>query len=551
MNESNEENSSPSTTSSWLARVRDLSPGIGLGLAVFIILLATLDDPGVTWDEAYPNFPAAERQAQWFRGIFTEEGIFSTETIDKYWFTTSDHPSLPRSCAAFAYLIVGSFVDEIVAYRLPSAVFFSILVATVFFWCRKYVGIRAAWASALCLAFMPRVLAHAHIFSLDVPIMCWWIWTLFAVSAALDGSRAIWLAALVYAFAFATKLHSVFLPPLLVLWTTFLLYGSSHRKALFLRAVKVIAWAVVLVPIVYFGTQPWLWHDTVTRVGERFFDYARKTTVHPIGLWYLGNHYFNNTPWHYPLVMVLFTIPTGILLLVLGGLGAGWRIRTIASNDSILRDRDRWLLILLGALIPLLIVMLPLAQGYDGVRLFLPAFPCLAVLAGYGFQWVSGFWERLQSPRRQKILLSALVLAALLIPPCLDTIRLHPCQLAYYNALCGGLRGAQRLGLESTYWCDSLTKPFLNEINQAVPPGSKLRPLSMSYDVIEYWKKRGLLNPDIDHLSEPPYDFHLLQCRQGMFTTAEWYLYQWMRPIRVQERDGVPLFALYGPMPKR
>ena len=120
-----------------------------------------------------------------------------------------------------------------------------------------------------------------------------------------------------------------------------------------------------------------------------------------------------------------------------------------------------WLLILLGALIPLLIVILPLAQGYDGVRLFLPAFPCLAVLAGYGFQWISGFWEGLQAPRKQKILLSALVLAAVLIQPCRDTIRLHPCQLAYFNALCGGPRGAQRLGMESTYWCDSLTRSFL------------------------------------------------------------------------------------------
>ena len=209
----------------WLVRLRDRLPGIGLGVAVFAVLLATLGDPGITWDEASPNFPAAERQAQWFRNLFTEKDVFSAETIDRYWRTTSDHPSLPRSCAALSYL----FLDEIVAFRLPSALLFSILIASIFFWCRKHIGISAAWASSLCLAAMPRVFAHAHLFSLDVPIMCWWTWTLFAVAAALDGSRAPWQAALVFAFAFATKLHSVFLPPLFFLWMAFLdVSRASH-----------------------------------------------------------------------------------------------------------------------------------------------------------------------------------------------------------------------------------------------------------------------------------------------------------------------------------
>ena len=534
--------------------MRDLPPGLALGLVVFVVLVATLDDPGVTWDEQSPNFPAAKNQAQWFRRLLSQTDNFSAETIDEYWYTTSDHPSLPRSCAALSTILAGAYVDEIVAFRLPSALLFSILIASLFFWCRKYVGLGAAWVAPLCLVAMPRLFGHAHIFSLDVPMMCWWIWTLFAVAATLDGSRRAWRAALVFSLAFATKLHSVFLPPLVLLWLAWLLYihcDIAQRKAILRRTLLVVAFAVVLVPLVYVASQPWLWHDTIPRIRERFFDYAHKT---PIGLWYLGHRYFEDTPWHYPLVMTLFTVPAGILMLLLLGVGTGWRPPASASRptkEALLRPLDRWLLMLLGMAVPMVLIILPLAQGYDGVRLFLPAFPCLAVLAGYGFQSLLGFVDRLTAPRRQKLLLIALVLIGVLVPPCMDIVRLHPCQLAYYNALCGGLRGAQRLGLETTYWCDALTKPFLEEINRTIPPGSKLRPLSMNWNLIGYWQERGVLRADIDWPPTGPYDFHLLQCRQGMFTTTEWGFYRRMKPLLVQERDGVPLFILYGPLPSQ
>ncbi len=528
-------------------------PGIAFGIAVFAVLLVTLGDPGVTWDEVYPNIEAAKRQAEWLSGLFSRPDSFSSETIDKYWKTTSDHPSLPRVCAAVSYLVFGSIIDELIAFRIPSAVLFSVLVATVFFWCRKYIGSEAGWAAALFLPAMPRVFAHAHFYSLDVPIMCWWTWTLFAFAAAIDGSRRTWLAALVYAVAFATKLHAVFLPPLLLGWVVYLFVvhsDSDARSLIARRVVYVIGFAVVLVPLVYLWTQPWLWYETIPRIQDRFLDYAKKSTVRPIGLWYLGERYFDNTPWHYPLVMTAFTIPIGILIFVLLGLKTGWKRKPETTREFLFR-RDRWVLIVFGALVPMLIVVLPLAQGYDGVRLWLPAFPCLAILAGYGYQALVDFVRaRLRAPVSQKRFLLALVVVGVVLPASMDMIRLHPCQLAYYNGLCGGAAGAQQMGFETTYWCDALTKPFLEQMNDVVQPGSSMRPMAMSYDVIGYWQQRGMLNADIHYLGDPPYDYHLLQCRQGMFTNTEWFFYRSMKPLLVQERDGVPLFMLFGPLPK-
>lgn len=49
-----------------------------------------------------------------------------------------------------------------------------------------------------------------------------------------------------------------------------------------------------------------------------------------------------------------------------------------------------------------------------------------------------------------------------------------PCWLSYHNLLVGGLKGAQRAGLEVSYWGDSLTEDLLREAVAEIPRGSTL-----------------------------------------------------------------------------
>ena len=46
---------------------------------------------------------------------------------------------------------------------------------------------------------------------------------------------------------------------------------------------------------------------------------------------------------------------------------------------------------------------------------------------------------------------------------------IHPFGLSYYNALVGGLPGAERLGLELTYWGDAVDGVLLDELVKRVP----------------------------------------------------------------------------------
>ena len=49
---------------------------------------------------------------------------------------------------------------------------------------------------------------------------------------------------------------------------------------------------------------------------------------------------------------------------------------------------------------------------------------------------------------------------------------LHPFGLSYYNLLIGGLPGAERLGLELTYWSDAVDRVLLDRLAAEIRPGA-------------------------------------------------------------------------------
>ncbi len=586
-----------------------------LAFVLFLLLFAELLSPGVTWDEAFVNFDIAKRQAEWFSQLGELEAPFSNETITEYWKTSSDHPSLPRSIAAFFYLLFTPPLDEIVSLRMFSALLFSFLMASVFLFLRLWLPRAPALAGALSLALMPRVFGHAHFFSLDVPILCMWFWAALAAWFALYGNWPAWIFGLVYAFTFTTKLHAAFLPFPLLAWAAYVIFveQQSGWKHYLKRALWMAGWAVLLTPILYVGLQPWLWHDTWARLVERFFGYATKTPIH---IYYLGERYSDNTPWHYPLVMVGFTVPLTLLFFSLVGLFSPilFKLKWFQSKlfplnqegevenaprrapaeplayptregeapaeplvhstkegeapaEPLIKEQgkptslpqvggdlergersnvnflSRFLFLLLLFLTPLAIILLPLAQGYDGCRLFLPAFPFLACFVGWGFF----ITHRILSQWLRAPLSMALLFVALCLPTLLSYTKVRPFYLAYYNELAGGVHGANELGMETTYWCDALTRDFLEIINKETPQNGSLKTYALPYELIEYYKQREWLRPDIGYPRARDEDYHLIQFRQGFFVREEWGLVLSRDPIATVEIDGVPLIALYAP----
>jgi 4-amino-4-deoxy-L-arabinose transferase-like glycosyltransferase len=239
---------------------------------------------------------------------------------------------------------------------------------------------------------------------------------------------------------------------------SFLLIWPALRLWMFRRPadwprVLEIPWAALAVaPIVAVALNPTWWHDSVAGLA-RYFDLNlhREGKLPNIGVFYLGERYSYSLPWHNGIVLLLVTVPFGVLLL---GLFGGWSVLRRFRSESL------GLFLLLQTLTLIVFRMFP-TPAHDGVRLFLPTFLFFAALAAFGaMKIVAG------RPRRW--------LALFAVGPIFSAAEwawIHPLELSYYNI---GLRNAFKLGFEATYWYDAVTPRFLQQLNETLPPNANL-----------------------------------------------------------------------------
>jgi hypothetical protein len=198
------------------------------------------------------------------------------------------------------------------------------------------------------------------------------------------------------------------------------------------------------------------------------------------------------------------------------------------------------------------------SAGYDGERLFLPAFPFLAALAGLSF---AGFrdavwrllWRRaprLTAHRRAALgqtVLTAALAALICIAPLSDTARLHPYQLTYYSEAVGGVQGAAQRGFETTFWADSYVG-VLGFLNRTVQPGQII--WADAHSVLRAYQDIGRLNKEFvirgSNVSEPSAaDWALVQARQSRFFPPVVDLMRSRQPEFMLRTDGAPLAMVY------
>jgi hypothetical protein len=210
----------------------------------------------------------------------------------------------------------------------------------------------------------------------------------------------------------------------------------------------------------------------------------------------------------------------------------------------------------------------------------MPAFPFLAALAGIGFGWLMvGIQRAADRMHKSHWAVPVTVLAVVLafLPQSINLVRLYPHLLSYYSETVGGLPGAARLELETTYWCESYAAalPYLNE---HAKPGDMIWVDPWSHNVMIYYQVHGRLRPDVK-IAFPPYaqanlfpeygpptvathaasDFIVLQYRQTTIGStrenpgSDSFLphpdSQWIsthEPVYRLSYDGVPIMEIYS-----
>jgi len=525
---------------------------LGLFVVTLSLTLVTANDYGPTYDE--PHYASAGMSyAGWWARVFRGDfGALGKHEIEAAWRLNHEHPPLQKVASGFAQRWFSGILPGLMAMRLPSALWFALAVCAIYLFCRGIWGRRGALFGALAFATMPRIVAHAHFDALDMPIACWFFVT--CALAAWAMRRGSWglavLAGVAFGLALMAKLNAFFLPVLLLPWG--LVY---HRR----QWPKLVA-VVVIGPAVFCLGWPWMWVETIAHLREYLaFHFGHAA----YNVWYLGR-LWQYAPWHYPFVMTAVTTPA--LVVVLGVVGVAVATRRAVPSTPLragqgesptrpYRSAPESALLVLGLIVTLVPSALPGSPKYNGVRLFLPAFPFLAALAGGGFAWAErGFMQLLKAEAQQKRRLSLLAGSALgallLYPGANGVIRTHPYQLAYYNELVGGTAGATRRGFETIYWGQVLKEAplFLNRIT-TVSPRVLVIPKGVIY-LLDFQREAGVLRADVqltgDETEAQRVDYVMFQAMQSDYTELCWALVNREEPVwAVESEDGTPLLLIY------
>jgi len=506
---------------------------------VFVVALGlvalTVDDPGLAWDEPF-SIGAGGSYASWLA-----EPSLRAETLDRHWGPNHEHPPLAKLLMGISQAVMRDG-SPILASRLVTALLFALLVELVFQFTGRSFGGLAGLVAAGSLLCMPRVFGHAHFAALDVPMSLTWFVAVMAFARAIErGTHASCaLSGICFGLALLTKVNGIFLPLVLAGWGL-----GFHGR----RALKPLVWTLLLGPAVFFVGWPWLWHDTLRRLVE----YLAPQWRVPIPVMYFGQ-WDKPAAWHYPLVMTLVTIPVGILFLVVLG-----SVRAVRE----FRRQPILSLVAINAAYIIGVFMIPGVPKYDGVRLFLPAFPFLAILAGLAGKRC---WDWLVQRSRKRPWRPLFVTAAFFVTQAGAVWWIHPCELSYYNALVGGLWGADKLGFETTYWHDVVNRDLFRWLNRRCAIGQTVaftpvgetvvfppmdgRHVANYYDTfyLNDPQRRGLMAVRLEHA--PRYDFVVINARKAMLLwhkneAALRYLTQ-KKPVYAVRKQGVLLAAVYA-----
>jgi hypothetical protein len=526
-----------------------------VGTATALLLLSTSGNIGVTWDEP-TYFAAAESYDGWLsRLVFGPHGVLNPKVIDAAWSINIEHPPFDKELSGIVWGLTRNLFDDALAHRLANILLAALAVALLYHMVSDELGGAAALASVVALLAMPRFFFHAHLAALDVPAASMIVIVTYVFWRTKESARfryTLGLAA-VWGLALATRINTLLVMPTLLLWV--LLFRRKWHLVF-----RLIASSLLALPV-FFLLWPWIYFHTVDRLQE----FLKVVVSWPIPEYYLGHNYLH-PPWHFAFVMAAVVIPLGILVLcALGILRAAVRRR----------DRAFGFLLILNALIPLLAVASGLTKVYDNDRLLMPAFPFLAMLAGAGFGWIvktiGAMVMRFRLPRAATALAGLAVAALVWIPPALSMASYAPYWLSYYSEAAGGLRGATKLGFETTYWCESYLDA-VQYINQNAEPGDSVWVLPSSVDILVYYQMHGILRDDVALASAGPIesifgskavftgaqgdytqaDFVILQYRQSFLYTADNRpepILEWIAartPAYRVTREGIPILDVYA-----
>lgn len=521
----------------------------------------------MTWDEG-DAIRRAERIQAWCVDLFSPTSGRSTPighpfSRRRVWwgfpFTTQreGHPALYGIVIALGEAVAPEVMDPLTRYRFGPILVFAVAVGAAAAKMARYWGPQAGWAAATALILQPRLFAHAHYASFDGPLTAFWLlsWATFPERAFTRAAKPTLKEDIFPAIRWGALLGATmsckftgWLAPL-----PFLIWPVLQRKR---RSWSLLRWGFLAALVTFFLCNPPLWVRPIVGM-LMFFRFNLHRGQLPglnIPTYFLGRMYdlYHPLPWYNTLFWTAVAVPLPILLFFVLGLAT---IGQRQMRHSVALLAAHWGILIIARAIPG-------APPHDGIRLFLPAFAFLGLLAGLGVgvgprilagqtadappshnsadvpEHIPGKDRRFPTLRSHRHRLHTLALVAAWTALLLCVIPLYcfaPQWLSYYNLLIGGLPGATRQGMEPTYYWDGLDHDVLLWLRIRCVPGEKVYFSAGSPDNLDLQHAWGWLAPKP---ASSPADarWYVIQHRPSAWNAID----EWLA------RHGTPAFVKYA-----
>ncbi|GIX02527.1 MAG: hypothetical protein KatS3mg112_1464 [Thermogutta sp.] len=521
----------------------------------------------MTWDEG-DAIRRAQRIQAWCVDLFSPTSGRSTPighpfSRRRVWwgfpFTTQreGHPALYGIVIALGDAVAPKVLDPLTRYRFGPILVFAVAVGAAAAKMARYWGPQAGWAAATALILQPRLFAHAHYASFDGPLTAFWLlsWAAFPERAFTRAAKPTLKEDIFPAIRWGALLGATmsckftgWLAPL-----PFLIWPVLQRKR---RSWSLLRWGFLAALVTFFLCNPPLWVRPIVGM-LMFFRFNLHRGQLPglnIPTYFLGRMYdlYHPLPWYNTLFWTAVAVPLPILLFFVLGLAT---IGQRQMRHSVALLAAHWGILIIARAIPG-------APPHDGIRLFLPAFAFLGLLAGLGVgvgprilagqtadappshnsadvpEHIPGKDRRFPTLRSHRHRLHTLALVAAWTASLLCVIPLYcfaPQWLSYYNLLIGGLPGATRQGMEPTYYWDGLDHDVLLWLRIQCVPGEKVYFSAGSPDNLDLQHAWGWLAPKP---ASSPADarWYVIQHRPSAWNAID----EWLA------RHGTPAFVKYA-----
>ena len=366
---------------------------------------------------------------------------------------------------------------------------------------------------------------------------------------------------MLYGLALNTKHNAWILPAAFGLHALSRLIPARGERLRRAQAFALIPVTLMLLlgPLLFYATWPWIWRDTYQRLGE----YVKFHTQHVYyNMEFLGRTYFEPPfPRSYAPVMTLATVPSITLLLSAVGILVWLGRSRIAARFRARREPADagaglpsshgvhllWLLCVITSYGPWLSSDTPI---FGGTKHWMPAYPYLALFAGQGFSWVRGLLGEaaFAAGRQRQTVLGWALGVCVVAAPLVMTAHSHPFGLSAYTPLVGGAPGAATLGLNRTFW-GYTTGSVVDFLNASAAPKARVFLHDTTLDSFRILQKDRRLRRDLEpwwtvagsQLALYHHEQHMSRVEHMI-----WVDYGTTAPARVAAFDGVPVVWVYA-----